>query len=107
VYEVVPAGLGVGLTLVRRIAELHGGTVDVASAGTGKGSTFVVRLPAGEVPAGAAASRLLPPATSSGRRVLLIEDNEDARKALRLVLELDGHDVLEADGEAGRFRGAP
>jgi len=94
-------GLGIGLTLVRRIVELHGGTVDVASAGTGKGSTFVVRLPAGPMPA-VAPSRSLAPVASSARRVLVIEDNDDAREALRLALELEGHDVLEAeDGPRG------
>jgi PAS domain S-box-containing protein len=88
-------GLGIGLTLVRRIVELHGGTVDVTSAGAGMGSTFVVRLPAGTAPTPApvpAAS-----AAASARRVLVIEDNDDAREALRLALALDGHDVLEAE----------
>ena len=95
-------GLGVGLTLVRRIVELHGGSVDVTSPGTGRGSTFRVRLPAATAPAVATAPRSASSATSSARRVLLVEDNEDAREALRLALSLDGHDVLEAaDGQHG------
>ena len=95
-------GLGVGLTLVRRIVELHGGTVEVRSPGTGQGSTFLVRLPAATAPATAAPPPPQLPWTSPARRVLVVEDNEDAREALRLVLALDGHDVLEAaDGPQG------
>jgi signal transduction histidine kinase/ActR/RegA family two-component response regulator len=89
-------GLGIGLTLARRLAELHGGTVEAHSAGTGKGSEFVVKLPAIEPPAEAIPDEhalVLP-----GRlRIALIEDNEDARMSLRMLLELDGHEVFEAD----------
>ena len=87
-------GLGLGLTLVRRLVELHGGSVEAHSAGEGRGSELVVRLPASATPLSAGGS----PAASTLRptRILLVEDNEDARESLRLLLELDGHDVAVA-----------
>jgi len=82
--------------------ELHGGSVDVTSPGLGQGSTFRVRLPAAVAPAIAPPPRHAVSATSATRRVLIVEDNEDAREALRLALTLDGHHVLEAsDGREG------
>src|SRR5262249_23214287 len=100
--EPAPAGLGIGLTLVKRIAELHGGRAEAASDGPGRGSTFTVRLP-----------RIAAPQAQSqegdgehhksieGRRILLIEDNDDARDSLRVLLEASGHEVYEAvDGPA-------
>jgi signal transduction histidine kinase/ActR/RegA family two-component response regulator len=94
-------GLGIGLTLVRRLAELHGGTAEASSAGGGQGAEFSVRLPAIEPPPHALgampASKLL-----LGHHVALIEDNEDARISLRMLLELEGHRVSEAaDGISG------
>ncbi|HUQ10128.1 MAG TPA: ATP-binding protein [Steroidobacteraceae bacterium] len=94
-------GLGIGLTLVRRLAELHGGTADATSAGTGRGAVFTVRLPASAAPPLALES---PGPEVSQRRlhIALIEDNEDARMSLRMLLELEGHRVSEAaDGIAG------
>ncbi len=94
-------GLGIGLTLVRRLAELHGGSAEAHSAGSGKGAEFEVRLPAIEPPA-MAATEALKPESSRRLRVALIEDNDDARMSLRMLLELDGHEVLEAaDGIRG------
>ena len=94
-------GLGIGLTLVRRLVEQHGGSVAVASEGTGKGSTFTVRLPAiarpveTRVPAPA-------PRPTAARRVLVIEDNDDSRQMLRELIRLLGHEVYEAvDGVTG------
>ena len=84
-------GLGIGLTLVRRLVELHGGTVGVESSD--EGSRFTVRLPAVRPPA-AAEGDTLPP--SRRRKVLVIEDNDDVLSALRSKLELDGHTVSTA-----------
>ena len=89
-------GLGIGLTLVRRLAELHGGRVSASSPGRGRGSTFTVRLPRIEPPK----ERAIEPEIAHEvvrRRVVVIEDNQDARDMCRLVLELAGHDVVEAD----------
>ncbi|HSE03204.1 MAG TPA: ATP-binding protein [Methylomirabilota bacterium] len=96
-------GLGLGLTLVRRIAELHGGRVEVVSAGTGHGSTFTVRLPALPTPpAPAPRSAAVVSRNGKPRRILVVEDNMDAREMLRHLLNLAGHEVHEApDGPAG------
>ena len=96
-------GLGIGLTLVRRLVELHGGTVTASSAGEGHGSTFTMRLTqisADRKPADLSASA--PARRARPKRVLLIEDSEDARGMLRMVLELAGHVVYDAaDGLRG------
>lgn len=96
-------GLGLGLTLVRRLVEMHGGTVEAKSAGPARGSELVVRLPIAEVDEGAA--RAEPPvrhaAAAGRRRVLVVEDNPDARHMLVILLERAGHDVRAAsDGPA-------
>ena len=94
-------GLGIGLTLVRRLVEQHGGTVAVASEGAGKGSTFTVRLPAIARPVETRAPALSP-RPSAARRVLVIEDNDDSRQMLRELIRLLGHEVYEAaDGVTG------
>jgi PAS domain S-box-containing protein len=95
-------GLGIGLTLVRRLVELHGGTVQ-ASSEVGKGSVFTVRLPAVHPPAVHEATRSGgQPAACRPRRVLIVEDNDDAREMLRVLLTHDGHEVHEAvDGPGG------
>jgi signal transduction histidine kinase len=93
-------GLGIGLTLVRRLAELHGGSAAAESQGEGRGSIFTVRMPAIEPPA-AARTRVLAPGTVPARDVLVVEDNEDARETLKRMLELAGHHVRVAvDGAA-------
>ena len=95
-------GLGLGLALVKRLVELHGGVVAAWSAGPGQGSEFTVRLPAAAAPAEApgaegAARRMVVP-----RRVLVVEDSPDARQSLRLLLELAGHHVETCeDGPSG------
>jgi PAS domain S-box-containing protein len=89
-------GLGIGLTLVRRLAELHGGTVHAASAGPGRGSTFTVRLPRISPPALAPAPRP-DRAPGTARRVLVVEDNADGREMLVRTLALAGHEVHVAD----------
>jgi signal transduction histidine kinase/CheY-like chemotaxis protein len=94
-------GLGIGLTLVRRLAHLHGGTVTAESPGLGKGSTFTLRLPAIEPPAALPEAKpVVPPVVS--RTVLIVEDNHDARATLRALLETAGHTVHDAsDGPRG------
>jgi CheY-like chemotaxis protein len=95
-------GLGVGLTLVRRLTELHGGRVEAVSPGTGQGSLFTVRLPALQRPP---LEQRRGPATPRGgarRRILVIEDNADNREMMRMLLETLGHEVHEAaDGASG------
>ncbi|HEX2437864.1 MAG TPA: ATP-binding protein [Methylomirabilota bacterium] len=95
-------GLGLGLTLVKRIAELHGGDVEAASDGPGRGSTFTVRIPAVAAPPAAEPAPAVPAEASARRRVLIVEDNDDTREMLRVALDLSGHEVHEAiDGPSG------
>jgi signal transduction histidine kinase len=90
-------GLGIGLTLVRQLTEMHGGEVSVHSEGPGRGSEFRVRLPREEVPAVALEPPVdaLPVATGSGvrHRALVIDDNRDAADTLAMMLELLGLEV--------------
>jgi PAS domain S-box-containing protein len=98
-----PSGLGIGLTVVRRLVELHGGRVEVHSEGVGRGAEFVVRLPAlAPRPERAAPSAPAPaPAPSRRARVMLVEDNRDAAESMQMLLELLGHEVHVAhDGAA-------
>jgi signal transduction histidine kinase/ActR/RegA family two-component response regulator len=99
-----PGGLGIGLTLVRRLAELHGGYAEAASEGQGRGSTFTVRLPRIAAPLSSTAALRASgsAAAKTPRRILIIEDNADVRESLRILLELSGHEVYEAsDGREG------
>jgi len=96
-------GLGIGLTLVRRLVELHGGSVQASSDGAGMGSTFTVHLPAIAAP-NAKARAQIPAiaAESKPRRVLVVEDNHDLREMLEILLTEDGHEVkLANDGPSG------
>jgi PAS domain S-box-containing protein len=88
-------GLGIGLTVVRRLVELHGGRVEALSDGPGKGAEFVVRLPALPVASEErrALRRLGDGATDVRVRVLIVEDNPDAADSLMMLLDLLGHDV--------------
>jgi signal transduction histidine kinase/ActR/RegA family two-component response regulator len=85
-------GLGLGLALVKRLAELHGGRVQAHSDGTGHGTTLAVQLPLAVAPAQRDAVSDAPRA-AQGRRVLVVEDNDDGRLALEMMLRLEGHDV--------------
>jgi two-component system CheB/CheR fusion protein len=95
------SGLGVGLTLVRSIAELHGGRVRASSAGPGQGSEFAVWLPlaaVAELPPAAPP----PPPAGAPLKIVIIEDNDDSRRMLEAMLRLDGHEVrIARDGEEG------
>jgi signal transduction histidine kinase len=101
----VAGGLGVGLTLVRRLAELHGGSIGAASDGPGRGATFTLRLPRIAAPVAMIDRGTGPPPAPAPRRVLLVEDNADGRDMLRTMLTLQGHEVHEAaDGPSALER---
>ena len=87
-------GLGIGLTIVKRLVELHGGTIEASSAGQGLGSRFTVRFP--RVTAQAPERRIVPreaAAEIEQKRVLVIEDNDDIRESIGLILTTWGHQV--------------
>jgi CheY-like chemotaxis protein len=88
-------GLGIGLTLVHRLATLHGGVVTASSPGEGKGATFALRLPAIEAPQLEMSAADAAPGARADT-VLLVEDNTDARESLAVALTLQGYRVLEA-----------
>jgi len=96
-----PGGLGIGLTMTRRLVELHGGTIEAKSEGQGRGAKFTVSLPAIERPAphevGVVTSA---PAGTPSRRILLVEDNRDALESLAALLTLNGHQVRIASSGA-------
>jgi two-component system CheB/CheR fusion protein len=93
-------GLGLGLSLVKMLVELHGGTVAARSDGANKGTEITLRLPL--APTRARAERVAPDFAASPRRVLVIEDNVDAAEGLCSALEMAGHDVRVAyDGPSG------
>jgi signal transduction histidine kinase len=82
-------GLGIGLSVVRRLIEMHGGSVRAESAGPGQGSTFELRLPL--VTAKAAAAEEVSPGAVEPQRILIVDDNADAADSLSLLLDIDGH----------------
>ena len=95
-------GLGIGLDLVRRLTELHGGRVAVTSDGPGRGACFRIELPLATPSTPLADPTVGLPRRLAGRTVLLIEDNADTRDVLKLMLEAEGADVETAEaGEEG------
>jgi signal transduction histidine kinase/integral membrane sensor domain MASE1/ActR/RegA family two-component response regulator len=99
-------GLGIGLTLVRTLIEMHGGQVGARSEGVGRGSEFSLRLPARRGPLTAAAQAGAAPAPSiRALRILLVEDNEDAAESLAHLLRRRGHEThIARDGNQGLER---
>ena len=105
-------GLGIGLTLVKRLVEMHGGTVAAESTGLGMGSTFVIRLPAAletshcPQPQAEGPAHMSPPSL----RILVVDDNRDAADSLAMLLRTTGNDIrtaydgLEAVQVASEFR---
>ena len=99
-------GLGIGLTLVKRLVEMHGGSVEARSAGEGRGSEFVVRLPSATQNAEAAAPEPatpepVTPGAAAARRILVVDDNRDAATSLAMLLQITGNEThLAHDGLA-------
>jgi signal transduction histidine kinase len=95
-------GLGIGLSLVRRLVELHGGSVEAHSEGTSSGSTFTIRLPGAARQEGHGTPAMTPVPAATRPTVLLIEDNDDGREMMATMLEAWDYPVLQAaDGLAG------
>ena len=98
-------GLGIGLSIARALAELHGGSLVARSEGAGKGALFEARIPLCSAPAAAEPGK--PPKRGGGRRlrVLVVEDNADIRETLALLLRMWGHEVMLAErGDEGLAR---
>jgi len=93
-YERPDAGLGIGLTLAKRLVDLHGGRIEACSGGRGKGTEFVIHLPAiAATPAKRELPRRMDPELSVSCRVLIADDNHDAAVSLSMLLQSMGHDT--------------
>ena len=99
--ERAQGGLGIGLSLVRQLAQLHGGSISASSPGNDQGSTFTLRLPAISLPATASpAKEVVVRSHPRNVRVLVVDDNTDAADSLAIMLRLDGYDTrVEYSGE--------
>ncbi|WP_198320733.1 hybrid sensor histidine kinase/response regulator [Azohydromonas aeria] len=103
-------GLGIGLSLVRRLAEMHGGSIEAQSAGAGRGSVFTLRLPLSQADAEAPAPVPLAEVDMPGRaarRVLVVDDNVDAADSLAMMLQLIGHEARAVHDGAAALEQAP
>ncbi|HTV79196.1 MAG TPA: response regulator [Steroidobacteraceae bacterium] len=93
-------GLGIGLSLVKGLLALHGGSVEASSAGIGLGSEFVIRLPrsalVGRTATMVSGTPAPPPSVGPQGRILVVDDNRDAAETLALVLKMSGHELLLA-----------
>jgi CheY-like chemotaxis protein/anti-sigma regulatory factor (Ser/Thr protein kinase) len=87
-----PSGLGLGLTLVRALVELHGGSVEARSEGAGKGSEFIIRLPLAAGPVAVRSESSLP-VNLSRHRIIVVDDNQDTSSSLGLLLSMVGAEV--------------
>lgn len=101
-----PGGLGLGLALVRRIAEMHGGAVEARSAGPDQGSEFVLRLPRAAPVEVAPTSNVRRERSVTSRRVLVVDDNADAADTLGRILTIEGFDVRVYNDAAQALRAA-
>jgi CheY-like chemotaxis protein len=104
-------GLGIGLTLVRRLIEMHGGTVEAFSEGPGKGCEFVISLPLAPVqqkadPGGAPNGESANGAPALARRILVVDDNRDSAESLALLLRIMGNEVHIANDGPGALEAA-
>jgi CheY-like chemotaxis protein len=104
-------GLGIGLTLVKVLVEMHGGTVEARSNGPGLGSEFTVRLPLATLSSAATSAPIAQePLSVTARRILIVDDSQDGAESLAMLLELAGHethqvhDGMSAIEAAGRIR---
>ncbi len=93
-------GLGIGLTLVKRLVELHGGTVEAHSEGLGSGAEFIVRLPVAEEAGASREAQRLPAhvpvaaaADARSLRILVVDDNVDAADSIAMLLNMEGHET--------------
>jgi signal transduction histidine kinase/ActR/RegA family two-component response regulator len=86
-------GLGLGLALVKSLVELHHGRVEAHSDGIGSGSEFIVRLPLAQAAGEPVTARVVPGVATSGRRVFVVDDNEDGADTMGALLSANGHDV--------------
>ena len=103
-------GLGIGLALVKRLIEMHGGDVEAHSAGIGQGSEFALRLPlVGDTPEEIVSPKITiaSAAATKPRRILVVDDNEDAAEVTAILLRLEGHEVAVAHSGAAAIEQIP
>jgi PAS domain S-box-containing protein len=103
----VAGGLGIGLALSRKIAELHSGSLEARSDGPGKGSEFTLRLPAARPEARRAGQHAEPPRPDVPQRILVVDDNIDAARSLEMLLRSLGHETRVVHDGADALRAVP